>query len=634
MFWGCFPFSRIMVLQMFIGLLALRSNYQLATDSKSWIVLNNLYLAMVGISYVVYNCRSEIWMLLVVYVCVNLSIEFASPASAAPLGLSGFSFAVTSYLVCVDIYVFSMIQHYDHLFQGLPVSMFMFIFLNLVWHVLLDFFDIFVMMTFASLPRDQDSLDVVAKVFTVLAISFHHQSFPRSIGRSSERKKKLLENVTMQRDKRKDKDAFLEVDLDHGQGYVRREAASSDMQASEPSKSTGQKCCRGLCQWIWFLAKLVFQIFYYPKRPAAEAEYRSVIVARKRSAVTSLLFIDTPFLFIRLFAHFHDNEPGVLPDAAGGKDFFWVKNLICIFLQSLWIHLAQRMDRNQCRGWEAQGGLKHQQAPDVVLTKADDEPAAGFDHAHVTSEEYAHVTFNELLEWSHHDLKTLATEYLSSKDTQFDYGAPPDQRRALHRHGTRARLLAADTEVHLAEDRVALSPASVPSTATFGPRSMQNTPETFPASAARPFDVFPRLTREASSWSVDIAPQNSRHTYNTSPILDRVIGRNSLVEAPKPGTTPPDGPADRLREKDDAARKQGSSCTCCGPRGRLGFGCKHTSSTTGGRTRRRVVWRFTLVLVGWSIGFCIAHNNEFRHLTIRIYTDEEIHSILGVTPPT
>lgn len=186
MLWGWIPVARLANLSAFIvSLYVMWVSFAkdmpldefLVIDTTgtgdAWIYPIFIELIVVTTLYVLFNARSEIWLIMTAWVIV--AFAFLNQALFASI-----------FKAWVLYYVAGMVQRYDYLFENHIVNVNMLIFLNLTLHVTLDLYDIRSMViSVRSLDIDSlvipSYLDGVTIGFAVCGFFFHSQSFPSSL---------------------------------------------------------------------------------------------------------------------------------------------------------------------------------------------------------------------------------------------------------------------------------------------------------------------------------------------------------------------------------------------------------------------------------------------------------------------
>jgi len=268
---------------------------------------------------------------------------------------------LTTYFLYVlfAVFIVMMLEHHDYLFHGKGApSMNILIFTNLCFHIPFDFADMYVLIQDFNdalehgvggiiLTDRQKELMVPLRLATMvcslLGVFFHQQSYPSS------------STLRLSRFPDDDKVAGGESDGDSTWSPPATMPRKSLVLHERPHASfhntrffKERKRVSNLpysVRRFWFVAKqFLVRIIFGPMKKLTMADYESVSFARKRAAVVSILFIDVPFLFIRISAM------KILDATMFHYSFLfslWPKNLFCIVVQSMWLRNCQKL--NVCK---------------------------------------------------------------------------------------------------------------------------------------------------------------------------------------------------------------------------------------------------------------------------------------------
>eukprot|EP00397_Hematodinium_sp_SG-2012_P019558 GEMP01020101.1.p1 GENE.GEMP01020101.1~~GEMP01020101.1.p1 ORF type:complete len:842 (+),score=165.39 GEMP01020101.1:106-2631(+) len=362
LFWCFFqPFARFVAMAGIAGLFFML--HHLWTEPTQflvnpWNVVIFLFACATACTYVATGESSDVWIL----VSITGSITMLNSGNVAET-------RVMLLIFMPVIYTTMMLQVYYRLYpNNKEVGVSVLLFCNLIWHVSLDFVDIyfflrtisnialcsddavenktnarpfffFMFVTKAELREctdvDSGNLLQIATNFPVMFFSlgaafFHQQSFPAM--------------------------------------YQPPSGQSADEEDAAPKDATSTEKVLGFIPAIILgVMRLMMRLLYGSKiRWNTDDDYRTVsslIIARKRSAVISLLFVDMPFLFMRIFiikyhikehcsgscvvsfffplffsAHKYADHASDSPD--DGMTVFLYKNLICLGVQSIWLRIC------------------------------------------------------------------------------------------------------------------------------------------------------------------------------------------------------------------------------------------------------------------------------------------------------
>merc|ERR1719193_304286 len=121
-------------------------------------------------------------------------------------------------------------------------------------------------------------LKKATKIIVFLAIFFHQHSFP------------LCQTFNQGTSSLKSAESEFE---DHENSFT---AVTSTKSGNKKKETNRVGCCGVLGYLLWFLGRIIYG---EEKKPITDDDYGNMIIARKRSAVVSLLFVDTMFLIMR-----------------------------------------------------------------------------------------------------------------------------------------------------------------------------------------------------------------------------------------------------------------------------------------------------------------------------------------------
>jgi len=315
------------------------------------------------ILYLILGDSKEVWFLMCIF---NTCAVFAS-------GLDGiFHILLFNVPILGFIYFFLIGTQYTRLFTtSVSASVTTMVYLNLAFHVLLDFLDIYfvtqdvIFLRDASLRKKEkeepctdkacvvkglkddqivtgsihSSLEAAATVFVLLAIFFHQQSLP---------------GVLVFHDEDKAPATDSDEDISESESQISADMLKEGKTFSAHKRSTAKKIKSFLHKRLKDIAhwskRFFIHLMYGPRKIIRAQDYKVVSQTRKRSAMISLLFIDVPFLIIRFLGKSMMQTQGILLLDDSTLFSMWPKNILCISLQAFWLRNCQRLEVRKLAG--------------------------------------------------------------------------------------------------------------------------------------------------------------------------------------------------------------------------------------------------------------------------------------------